>query len=1247
SKTPAKTPRKTPKRPPGNKLKDPVEVYCRVKPLGENDEESCVRIIDEDKKLLQLTAPKFSQAFKSGHRIETQHTFKHVYDTDTKQKELFDQLAFPLVEDLLHGKNGLIFAYGITGSGKTHTMTGIPSNSGLLPRCLDVIFNSIIELQTESCVFKPDRNNGWEIQTEQNANLDREIKEKEAVLKAPPQTPKRNGNIDTDYSDMVRIPETAKIDQENMDFDEKSLTLLLHGLLQGWGVIHVITKLGSSSHFIAQQLISHGYCQSVLPSHGYCQSVLPSHGYCQSVLPSHGYCQSVLPSHGYCQFVLPSHGYCQSVLPSHGYCQSVLPSHGYCQSVLPSHGYCQSVLPSHGYQAMDYCQSVLPSHGYCQSVLPSHGYCQSVLPSHGYCQSVLPSHGYCQSVLPSHGYCQFVLPSHGYCQSVLPSHGYCQSVLPSHGYCQSVLPSHGYCQSVLPSHGYCQSVLPSHGYCQSVLPSHGYCQSVLPSHGYCQSVLPSHGYCQSVLPSHGYCQSVLPSHGYCQSVLPSHGYCQSVLPSHGYCQSVLPSHGYCQSVLPSHGYCQSVLPSHAYCQSVLPSHGYCQSVLPSHGYYQSVLLSHGYCQSVLPSHGYCQSVLPSHGYCQSVLPSHGYCQSATKPRLLQLFDLLFTVSIYLPVQNVHLTPLKEDYKVDEDNGYSVFVSYIEIYNNFIYDLLEDVEIDPICPKPPASKTLREDYDKNMFVSGATEVEVKSTEQAYTVFWRGQKRRHVGQTILNQESSRSHSVFAIKLVQAPLDPDGEDVLQDSSQIAVSTLSLCDLAGSERSKRTNTGGERLKEAGNINNSLMTLRTCIEILRENQSSYENGQQTRIVPYRDCKLTHLFKNFFDGEGKVRMVVCLNPSAEEYDESIHVMKFAELTQEVVVARQSAIKFETGLTPGRRKVHQMFREALAQIDTDEGGNKEDTVIISKPIHTMGPPFPLTLLTSAEDSHTLLKLMEYLQARQRRRHTLVDDLARKQGIFRAQLLEFEKQNSGANNALMSMKNTVEEKDREIQRLERRLKAALHKNEMLHKTATIYEYDKRELQDELLDLKKKAEREKQDKLKLKTALKGVVSQEKDKWERECNKRVKSKEEEMQAKVWQREEKLRQLKDIVQNMKYDRPTTRSQIKSGNNQARSKSPPPVARKPQIKARHRRSKSTDCWIEHKPPCNLDTDTVMQPVFRNKKTVAKPEGRHLANGNVYETIAGGASVLFTGVETLRTRQELQLSPDRFKTQSLR
>lgn len=789
----SKTPRsKTPRRPVSNKLKDPVEVYCRIRPLGDNEEESCVQIISDT--VLQLTAPKNSAGFKSGHRLETQHTFKKVYDEKTTQKVLFDSVAFPVVDDLIHGKNGLIFTYGITGSGKTHTMTGSPSDSGLLPRCLDVIFNSIGELQASKYVFKPDKANGIEIQSEHEAKLEKEQQDREAALQAPPPTPgSRNRNADNEFSDVIRVPETGIINE-----------------------------------------------------------------------------------------------------------------------------------------------------------------------------------------------------------------------------------------------------------------------------------------------------------------------------------------------------------------------------------------------------------------------------------------------------------------VDDDNSYAVFVSYFEIYNNYIYDLLDEAPVDPICPKPPASKNLREDTNRNMYVSGVTEVEVKSTEEAYGVFWKGQKKRRVANTLLNRESSRSHSVFAIKLVQGPLDPDGEEVLQDKDQIAVSTLSLCDLAGSERTNRTKSGGDRLREAGNINASLMTLRTCMEMLRENQGTVENGMAPKIVPYRDSKLTHLFKNFFDGEGKVRMVVCLNPNADDYDESVHVMKFAEVTQDVVIARSQAIRFDTGLTPGRRRANQMYKEALAHVE-ENGGDNSEKVIIAKPLHTMGPPFPLFELNSPEDDTTLINLIHFLQERQRRRQTLIDDLSRREGVLRAHLLEVEKENSQATNVIANLKSTVEEKDRDIQKLERRVKALTQKNEMLQKTAEMYEHDKKELRYELDDQKKRADKEKNDKVKMRQALKGVVSQEKGKWERECSKRVKDKEIEMQAKMWQKDEKLRQLKEIVQNMKTnDKPLTRAQAKAAT-MTRSKSPPPVARKPPARSRyHRRSKSSDCWIEHKPATHLETDTVLQPSLRNKKTVSRPEEKDFkdTNGDVYNTAGGGHSIQFTEVETLKTRSDQLSSPGR-------
>ncbi|KHJ42142.1 kinesin motor domain protein [Trichuris suis] len=265
-------------------------------------------------------------------------------------------------------------------------------------------------------------------------------------------------------------------------------------------------------------------------------------------------------------------------------------------------------------------------------------------------------------------------------------------------------------------------------------------------------------------------------------------------------------------------------------------------------------------------------------------------------------------------QRPRLTETSRIRYINDDNAFAVFVSYIEVYNNYVYDLLDS---QPDRLKAPFSKPLREDTSRNMYVSGAVEMEVKSTEEAFDIFARGQRLRRVAHTLLNTESSRSHSVFNIRVVQAPLDENGKEVLQDKSRVHVSQLSLVDLAGSERTRRTGHIGERIRETGCINNSLMVLRQCIEQLRENQrTGYD-----KLVPYRDSRLTHLFKNFFDGEGKVRMIVCLNPSAADYDENVHVMQFAEMTQEVEVPRSLPIPREgDGLTPGRRRAAALLKE---------------------------------------------------------------------------------------------------------------------------------------------------------------------------------------------------------------------------------------------------------------------------------------------------------------------------------------
>ncbi|XP_072004846.1 kinesin-like protein KIF23 isoform X9 [Engystomops pustulosus] len=480
-------------------------------------------------------------------------------------------------------------------------------------------------------------------------------------------------------------------------------------------------------------------------------------------------------------------------------------------------------------------------------------------------------------------------------------------------------------------------------------------------------------------------------------------------------------------------------------------------------------------------------------------------------------------------------------EIDEDSVYSVFVSYIEIYNNYIYDLLEEVPIDPIKPKPPQSKILREDQNHNMYVAGCTEVEVKSTEEAFDVFWKGQKRRRIANTQLNRESSRSHSVFMIKLAQAPLDADGDHVLQEKEQVTVSQLSLVDLAGSERTNRTKAEGSRLREAGNINQSLMTLRTCIEALRENQICGTN----KMVPYRDSKLTHLFKNYFDGEGKVRMIVCVNPKADDHEESLQVMRFAEMTQEVEVARPID-KPICGLTPGRRYRNLAFKDELTRRLEERGGpvngEPEEQAVIEMLIQSF-PPIPSCELLDSNDDQTLPRLIEALEKRRRIRQMMAEEFNKSVISFRAMLQDLNgvvaaKENI-AQGRMTERERMIVSQKTEIERLEKKVKTLEYKIDILEKTTTIYEDEKRTLQQDLEAHQQKLQRQLSDKRRLEARLQGMVTENTMKWEKECERRVAAKQIEMQNKLWVKDEKLKQLKAIVTESKGDRPERPSREK------------------------------------------------------------------------------------------------------------
>uniref|UniRef100_A0A671W5V9 Kinesin-like protein n=1 Tax=Sparus aurata TaxID=8175 RepID=A0A671W5V9_SPAAU len=742
-----KTPRRPPPKKPPNNQKDPVGVYCRVRPLGAEDEECCIEVISSS--TIQLHAPEGFKTNRNGEYKETQYSFKRVFGVSISQMELFEHVAQPLVDDLIHGKNGLLFTYGVTGSGKTFTMTGSPGQGGLLPRSLDMIFNSIGPYQAKRYVFKTDDKNGMEVQNEVDALLERQRRENNLPV---PKTPSARQKLDPEIADMIKPEEAYKADG-----------------------------------------------------------------------------------------------------------------------------------------------------------------------------------------------------------------------------------------------------------------------------------------------------------------------------------------------------------------------------------------------------------------------------------------------------------------VDEDSSYSVFVSYIEIYNNYIYDLLEETQEDVIKPKPPQSRILREDQNHNMYVAGCMEVEVKSAEEAFQVFWKGQKKRKVANTCLNRESSRSHSVLIIKLAQAPLDADGDNVLQDKNQVTVSQLCLVDLAGSERTGRTGAEGTRIREAGNINQSLLNLRTCIEILRENQMCGSN----RMVPYRDSKVTHLFKNYFDGEGKVKMVVCVNPKADDYEETLLVMRFAEMTQEVEVARPVDRPI-CGFTPGRRHRNQAFKEELHLV------------------HNL-PPLPSCELTDPHDDITLPRLIEALQHRYRIKQMMIDEYSQAANALKAMLQDMDGNLISKDNLIREQTGKLDEKDKviqtnkaELERLEKRTKMQEHKIDILQKTTKIYEDDKRSMRQELETREQRLHRELSDKKRIEQRMHGVVSDTKLKWEKEC----------------------------VSYSSFNTDTSTP----------------------VRPLHRRSRSAggEKWVDHKPSSSMDLGTVLQPVIPNSIQVSAPSEKALSKcdryvlthqevasdgeiqtklikGEVIKTRGGGQSVQFTDIETLK--QELTTVPGRKRKSS--
>ncbi|XP_037808588.1 kinesin-like protein KIF19 [Lucilia sericata] len=209
---------------------------------------------------------------------------------------------------------------------------------------------------------------------------------------------------------------------------------------------------------------------------------------------------------------------------------------------------------------------------------------------------------------------------------------------------------------------------------------------------------------------------------------------------------------------------------------------------------------------------------------------------------------------------------------EDPNSCKVSISYLEIYNELIRDLLS----------PGGPLELREDNrGQRITVAGLSEITTSSRKEVVSLLMKGNKARTMEPTAANQTSSRSHALLSISVqTKTPLG------------LKQGRLFLTDLAGSERAKKTKNRGKRLQEGAHINRSLLALGNCINAL---------SGGARYVNYRDSKLTRLLKEALSGKCKTVMIAHVAPESKHRDETKNTLVYADRANSITTRLQNSV----------------------------------------------------------------------------------------------------------------------------------------------------------------------------------------------------------------------------------------------------------------------------------------------------------------------------------------------------------
>ncbi|RLN93243.1 hypothetical protein BBJ28_00005900 [Nothophytophthora sp. Chile5] len=309
-------------------------------------------------------------------------------------------------------------------------------------------------------------------------------------------------------------------------------------------------------------------------------------------------------------------------------------------------------------------------------------------------------------------------------------------------------------------------------------------------------------------------------------------------------------------------------------------------------------------------------------------------------------------------------------------------SYFEIYNEIIYDLLD---ASGNGKKNKGGLEIKEHSVLGIYVKDLQERVVESCDEVVDLMTLGAQARTVGSTQMNAESSRSHSIFTIKIHQKDAE--------DETKSLFAKINLVDLAGSERAASTGAQGDRLREGANINKSLSALGNVINALVEASRA---GKKV-FIPYRNSKLTRVLQESLGGNSLCSMLATLSPANINFSETLSTLKYA--------SRAKSIKVNAKKNEASSQISQLNEEIAAlkqklqeQVGTTLGLDPKEKDEIVKKYEKQIQEMDRVRLQTWEDKAKLSKQHEMERKKLARERALADERIRDERSKKWRLLE---------------------------------------------------------------------------------------------------------------------------------------------------------------------------------------------------------------------------------------------------------